>query len=40
MQALFEFKPDEESRKEGVWTGRAVSKADKFVFCHWKPVAE
>jgi hypothetical protein len=35
MQAVFEFRPDDESRKHSVWTGRAVSKADKFVF--WRP---
>jgi len=34
MQAIFEFAPDRESRENGVWTGRVVSKADKFVFYH------
>ena len=35
MQAVFEFKPDDESRKDGIWTGRVESKADKVVFYHW-----
>ena len=37
MQAIFEFKPDDEARKDGIWTGRVASKADKFTFYHWKP---
>lgn len=37
MQAVFEFKPGDESRKHEVWTGRTASKADKFVFYHRKP---
>lgn len=37
MQAVFEFRPDDESLRHGVWTGRTVSKADKFVFYHWRP---
>lgn len=32
MQAVLEFKPDENSRQIGVWTGRAVSKAEKVTF--------
>ena len=32
MRAVFEFKPDDKSRQHSVWTGRAVSKADKYVF--------
>ncbi len=32
MQAVFEFKPDDQSLKHGAWTGRAVTKPDKFVF--------
>jgi hypothetical protein len=40
MQAVFEFSPDDESRQHGVWTGRAISKADGFVFYHWRPDAK
>lgn len=40
MRAIFAFKPDDESRKLGVWTGSVVSKADKFTFYHWKPDAK
>ena len=36
MQAIFDFKPDDEARKDGIWTGRIASKADKFTFYHWK----
>lgn len=32
MRAIFEFQPDDQSRKHSVWTGRVVSKADKYVF--------
>ena len=32
MAAVFEAKPDDSSRKYSVWTGRAVSKAQKYVF--------
>ncbi len=32
MQAVLEFKPDDNSRQIGVWTGRAVSKAEKVAF--------
>jgi hypothetical protein len=32
MRAVFEFRPDEESRQHSVWTGRIVSKSDKYVF--------
>lgn len=39
MQAVFEFKPDDESRTHAVWTGRIVSKAGTFVFYHWRPEA-
>lgn len=31
MKAVFEFKPDDASARCGVWNGRAVSKAEKFV---------
>ena len=32
MRALFEIRPDKESRELSVWTGRAVSRAEKYVF--------
>jgi hypothetical protein len=34
MQAIFEAQPDEWSKKLSVWTGRIVSKADKYTFYH------
>ena len=37
MQAVFEFRPDDASKEHRVWTGRGTSKADKYVFYHWKP---
>ncbi|MGA3285015.1 MAG: hypothetical protein ABSD57_11235 [Verrucomicrobiota bacterium] len=37
MLAVFEFKPDDESRQHDVWTGRVASKAEKVTFYHWKP---
>ena len=37
MRAIFEIKPDDWSKKNGVWTGHVASKADKFTFYHWKP---
>jgi len=40
MQVVFEFKPDDEARQHAVWTGRVTSKADKFIFYHWKPEAK
>jgi len=36
MQAVFEFKPDNEARQHGVWTGRVVSNAEKITFYRWK----
>jgi hypothetical protein len=35
MQAVLEFKPDDEARRHNVWTGRVVSKAEKVTFYHW-----
>ena len=32
MQAVFEFKPDEEARKYDVWTGRVTSRPEKLTF--------
>jgi len=32
MRAIFEIRPDEFLMKHSVWTGRIVSKADKYVF--------
>ena len=32
MRAVFEIQPDQDSKQHAVWTGRAVSKADKYVF--------
>ena len=32
IRAVFEFKPDDESLKNGIWTGRVVSKSDRFTF--------
>jgi len=32
MRAVLEFRADDESRQHFVWTGRVVSKADKYVF--------
>ena len=32
IRAVFEVQPDEDSLKHSVWTGRAVSNADKYVF--------
>jgi hypothetical protein len=40
MRAVLEFKPDDEARQFDVWTGRAVSKAEKVTFYHWKPDAK
>lgn len=40
MQAVFEFRPTDESRQHRVWTGRAASNADKFVFSHWRSEAK
>lgn len=36
MQAILEFKPDDEAKQDDVWTGRVVSKAEKVIFSHWK----
>jgi hypothetical protein len=40
MQANLEFKPDYEARKNSVWTGRVVSKAEKVTFYDWKAGAK
>jgi len=32
MRAVFEIRPDKESHESAAWTGRAVSKADQYVF--------
>jgi hypothetical protein len=32
MRALFQIQPDKKSQEFAVWTGRAISKADKYVF--------
>ena len=40
MQAVLEFKPDDEARQHDVWTGRVVSKAEKVIFYHWKSDAK
>lgn len=32
MRAVFEFQPDDQSQKNSVWTGRVVSKAEKYMF--------
>jgi len=37
MQAIFEFEPDDEARKHGVWTGCVTSKPEKFTFYHRTP---
>jgi len=31
IRAIFEISPDKDSQRDSVWTGRALSKADKFV---------
>jgi hypothetical protein len=32
MRAVFEIRPEEYSREHSIWTGRAVSKAEEYVF--------
>ena len=32
MRAIFEIEPDKESQQYSVWTGRATSKVDEYVF--------
>ncbi len=32
MRAVFEFKPDDESQKNGIWTGRVVSQTNTVTF--------
>ncbi len=40
MQAVFQFEPDDESRKYGVWTGHIASKPEKVAFYHWREPGE
>jgi hypothetical protein len=32
MRAIFDIKPDDESRRQGVWTGRVQSQSGKYTF--------